>query len=144
MPRKDEAPHGKPRGLVSIRETLKQRVAPKSKLVFDKWSSTVSAVKELGFASAPPINHGQMFRDRVTGFHSNDIESEFSRLKSWLRHRYGALRLGGAAGEDAADMDIEDGDLCEYMYYINIGSDMHDVMDAIVGLNGRAYKRPNL
>ena len=117
LPRKDQAPHGKPRGLVSIRQTLQERVAPLSKLVFDKWASTVPAVKELGFASAPPINHGQMFRDRGTGFHGNDIESEFNRLKSWLRQRYGSLRLGGAAGEDDKDMDLEDGDLCEYMWH---------------------------
>ena len=144
LPRKNQAPHGKPRGLVSIRETLEQRVKAKSKLVFDKWPSTVSAVKELGFDSAPPINHGQMFRDRATGFHSNDIESEFNRLKQWLRQRYSQLRLGGAFDTDDKNMDLEDGDLCEYMFYINVGSSMHDVMSAIADLNGGVYQRPRL
>jgi hypothetical protein len=112
-------------------------------LVSDKWASTVSAVKELGYASAPAINHGQMFRHR-SGFHSNDMESEFSRLKTWLRQRYGSLRLGGASGADDKEMDIEDGDLCEYMYYINVGLEFKDVMNAIVLLNGKPYPRPKL
>ena len=49
LPKPSDAPNGKPKGLASIRSTLKAHVAPGSILIFDKWLSTVSAVKELGF-----------------------------------------------------------------------------------------------
>ena len=31
------------------------------------------------------------FRNRINGFHSNDIEYEFNRLKRWLIQRCGVL-----------------------------------------------------
>lgn len=108
LPKQEDAPRGKPRGLDSIKNVINSRVVRGSFLVFDAWRSTVSAVPQLGFKHAPPVNHSKGFRERTKGFHSNDIESEFSRLKTWSRHRYGKLQL--------ADLD-----LCEYTYYINMG-----------------------
>ena len=148
LPRQADAPHHKPRGLVSIKQTLQQRIHPKSFLVFDKWTSTVSAVQQLGYDHAPGINHGAEFRSRATGFHSNDIESEFNRLKRWLRQRYGLLHLGGGKpgienvdfSEDTVGLPAnyawDDLDLCEYMFYNNVGSLMADVMTAFVHYNG--------
>ena len=104
----------------------------------------MSAIKELGYAHAPAINHGAEFRSRETGFHSNDIESEFNRLKRWLRQRYGVLHIGGAAPspeilhqvESEEDIVWDDLDVAEYTFYSNVGSDMQAVMDAFVHYNG--------
>ena len=128
LPRPLAAPDGKPRGLRNIRSTLSQFVKKGTFLVFDKWLATVSAVKQLGFNSAPPVNHSKWFRDRSTGFHSNDIESEFNRLKKWLCQRYGRLQLDVKDNEE--DDQIEALDVYEYMYYNNVGSSMSDVMKA--------------
>ena len=66
----------------------------------------------------PPINHSLEFRDRESGFHSNDIESENSRLKLWSRKRYSKLML--------TELDLH-----EYAYYVNVGATMEDVMAAL-------------
>ena len=58
------------------------------------------------------------FRDRSTGFHSNDIESGNGRLKGWSRHRYGRLQLS-------------EPDLHEYAFYVNRGTSFVEVMDAL-------------
>lgn len=118
LPKRMEARDQKPRGLAEIRATLKAHVKQGSMLVFDKWKSTKAAAKALGFTYAPPVNHQVEFRDRVTGFHSNDIESENSRLKHWSRVRYGTLSLNEL-------------DLHEYAYYTNVGNSMKDVMAAL-------------
>ena len=104
-------------------------------------------MKELGYDHAPGINHGAEFRNRETGFHSNDIELEFNRLKRWLRQRYGSLRLGGGSVEledmnSQSEKDFfkdyrwDDLDLCEYAFYSNVGTSMHSVMQAFVHYNG--------
>ena len=87
LPRPEDALAGKPRGTESLMKVLKTHRKIKSKLVYDKWTGTVAAVRRLGFSHAPPINHSIDFRDRRTGFHSNDIESENNRIKRFLRKR---------------------------------------------------------
>ena len=114
MPRKDEAISNKPRGFEEIRDTIKARIRPGTILVFDKWLSTVKAVNRLGYKHPPAVNHSVEFRGRVTGFHSNDIESENNRLKHWARVRYGRLSL--------SELDLH-----EYTFYINVGSDMKTI-----------------
>ena len=136
LPPAASAPRGKPRGLDSITQTLRLRVHPKSFLVFDKWRSTVGAVKRLGYKHADPIVHGREFRDRDTGFHSNDIESEFNRFKRWVRQRYGQLTAGG----DASHEEFADLDLYEYTFYINVGDSMEAVMKALAHSQGGAYR----
>ena len=49
------------------------------------WLATEKAVKDLKFKSAPSVNHSKGYRLVDSGWHSNDIESEFSRLKGRLR-----------------------------------------------------------
>ena len=87
LPSRADAPGGKPRGLESIRSTLEERVAKGTCLMFDKWPSTMAAVRHLGFKSSPPANHTVTFRDRASGFHSNDVESEINRIKKFYRRR---------------------------------------------------------
>ena len=117
-PKKSEAIKGKPRGFEEIRDTFKLRLNRRTKPVFDKWHGTKKAASELGFKFAKPINHSVEYRDRETGFHSNDIESENNRLKHWCRVRYSRLL-------------ISEGDLHEYAYYINVGSSVEAIMKAL-------------
>ena len=62
--------------------------------------------------------HETCFRDPTTGFHTNDAESENSRLKSWSRKRYGKLF-------------ISSGEMDEYVYYVNGGDSMSAVMKGL-------------
>ena len=136
LPPAASAPRGKPRGLESIMQTLRLRVHPKSYLVFDKWKATVRAVERLGYQNGDPIVHGREFRHRETGFHSNDIESEFNRFKRWVRQRYGQLPPGG----NASHAEFEDLDLYEYTFYNNVGDSMGAVMKALAHSQGGAYR----
>jgi hypothetical protein len=118
LPKSSEAILGKPRGLGEIKKVLTERIRPRSKLIFDKWLSTVGAATRLGFKFVPPINHSVEWRDKETGFHTNDIESENNRMKHWSRVRNGRLSL--------TELDMH-----EYAYYINVGSDMKSVMKVL-------------
>ena len=102
---------------------IKARVAKGSFLVHDKWLATVKAVETLGFQAAPPVNHSSGFRNRQ-GWHSNDIESEFARLKGWLRKRYAKLPTQNK-GPDSC------GDMCEYMFYVNHARTFSDVLNVL-------------
>ena len=134
LPRRENAPRGTPRGLVSMAAVIKQRVKKRSFLVFDGWKSSEAAVKRLGFRYAPPVDHSSGWRDRSTGFHSNDIESENSRMKIWLRARYSNMPLLDAAASDAVwaadresapceeELIMPLPDLAEYAHYVNSGN----------------------
>ena len=76
LPRKAEAPRGKPRGIESISNCLKLRIKKGSILVFDRWPSTEAAAKKLGYKHKPGVNHGRNVQGMKTGCHSNDVESE--------------------------------------------------------------------
>jgi hypothetical protein len=123
LPRRADALDGKPRGLGEIRKVLQERVHKHSFLVFDKWKATVAAVRDLGFQHAPPVNHSIGYRDRESGFHSNDVESENSRLKHWSRARYGRL-------------NVTEREMAEYTFYVNHSKKMSAVMEALARLNG--------
>ena len=103
----------------------------------------MSAVQQLGYRHSPPINHSICWRDRDTGFHSNDVESEFNRFKRWVRGRYGQLKFDTTAPlaeedeEGHIETDFCEGELYEYTFYTNIGSSMKKVMAAIAYVNGR-------
>ena len=75
--------------------------------------------------------HEDGYRDKATGFHTNDVESENDRIKTWNRHRMGQLRL------HKNDMD-------EYMFYVNYGKDMSVVMEGLAAANGGAFKNKTL
>ena len=127
LPKPKDAPAGKPRGLQSIRTTIQKHVAAGSFLVFDKWRATVYATKSLGYDHAPPVNHSSGFRERTQGFHSNDIESEFNRLKRFVRGRYGVL---SKVTEDNV-WGLKAGEIYEYQFYNNVGNSMGKVMAAL-------------
>ena len=118
LPKASEAADHKPRGLHEIESTLQMHVAKGSILVHDGWTATEAAVCSLGYQSPPGVKHDTGYRDVATGFHTNDAESENSRLKRWNRSRYGTLTLS-------------EPELFEYVYYINIGSSWEDVMKGL-------------
>ena len=123
LPRKVDAQAGKPRGLEEIRDTLQARVRKGSFLVFDGWTATKAAVQDLGYRFAPPVVHEEGYRDVATGFHTNDVESENSRLKGWNRKRYGRLVL------DEFEMQ-------EYVFRVNVGHTMAAIMSGLAAANG--------
>ena len=88
----------------------------------------------LGYKSAPPTNHTTGWRDRRAGFHSNDTESELSRLKKKIRERYGQLSFQANVGEEPeAAEDVDTGDLYKYCFYINnVGSSFETMLEALV------------
>ena len=123
LPRKADAHNGEPRGLEEIKEALVSRVRKKSMVVSDGWTSTRSALGKLGFESPPAVVHeGNQYRDKKTGFHTNDVESENARAKGWSRKRYGLLHLS------EEEMD-------EYVFYVNIGGAMASVMRGLAASN---------
>ena len=126
------APDGKPRGIKSMKKAILKCISPKAFVVHDKWKASSPALADIGFKSAPPVNHSQGWRDRATGFHSNDIESKFSRLKRYVRERYGRLSFQCQGADDAEETDAVDaGDLYEYTFKTNVGNSFFDVLKAL-------------
>lgn len=99
-------------------------------MAHDSWKASTAAIHDLGFKAAPPVNHSVGWRDTSAGFHSNDIESEFSRLKNMVRERYGRLSFQATSSDPDAD-SIDAGDLYEYAFRVNIGSSFDDVLRAL-------------
>ena len=81
LPSPAMAPPTGSRGTESMKTVLASRVKHGSFVVHDKWLATEKAVRELKYAGAPAVNHAQGFRSVESGWHSNDIESEFGRLR---------------------------------------------------------------
>ena len=86
--------------------------------MFDKWAPTLTSIRDLGLKHAPPVNHSKHFRDPETGYHTNDVESENERFKRCIRGRSGRVH-------------VEDSDLEEYMYYVNVGASMESVLTGL-------------
>ena len=118
-----------PRGFDEIHDTIESRIAKGTTVVSDGWSSTVAALKELGFKGPPAVVHEDGYRDVKTGFHTNDAESENSRLKRKNRIRYGQLQLN-------------EKELSEYCFYVNLGSSMSKVMEGLALSNAGVMKNP--
>ena len=87
-------------------------------------------MRSLGYDHAPPVKHEQGWRDRITGFHSNDVESENAKFKGWVRARYSKLSISfrNVNDADAEIAQVEPLDLYEYCYYVNAGDDMTSIM----------------
>lgn len=133
LPKPALAPSQKPRGKVSMERALAACISKKAFLVHDAWTASTAAIKSMGYKAAPPVNHSVGWRDNSTGFHSNDIESEFSRLKNLVRERYGRLSFQATLGtsEPEEDEELDLGDLYEYAFRVNVGSSFEDVRRAL-------------
>ena len=79
----------------------------------------------------PPVNHSIAFRDRLTGFHSNDVESENNRIKRFLRKRYGLLNLGKRKNLNNDTIF----DMYEYVYRVNVDATLAGYMKALAIAN---------
>ena len=68
-------------------------------MVHDCWWSTAAALRNLNYEEAPAVNHSKGFREHIdgqhSGWHSNDVESEFARLKRFVRARFGMFQTRG-------------------------------------------------
>ena len=90
------------------------------------------------------VNHQDYWRDPVTGVHSNDAESEWARLKLFLRTKYSYARASNNTNEFAQDASIEL-KIAEYVYYTNVGRTMDAVMKAFAynaNSSGQAFVFP--
>ena len=76
------------------------------------------------------VNHTDTYRNPDTGVHSNDIESEFSRLKNFIKHKFTHVRASNHTDE-ASKRRLLVMHLMEYVFYTNVGSKMADIMLAI-------------
>ena len=65
-------------------------------------------------------------------------ESEISKLKGWMRKKYGSIR-GHARPEDEVDQNLAS-KVDEYMFLSNIGSSMDDIMEALHFANGGKHR----
>ena len=76
------------------------------------------------------------FDQQAHGDHSNDVESENARMKSWLRSRYTKLVM--TAVDEFHDVDggsvwyaTHMRDLYEYVFYVNESQTMMGVMKGL-------------
>ena len=130
---------GKPRGAEEIKLLMKSHIRKGSFVVADSWKATEKAVKALGYKMPDRmVNHSLWFRDPLTGFHSNDAESAISRVKTWLRKKYGRLVNRGTQSIPA-EVRLQQ-HLDEYMLYTNVGNSTRIVMRAFQCVNGTIYK----
>ena len=118
MPSKYEAEKEKPRGKEEIKKAMVEHIKKGSKLVLDGWTSSLVGAEEANFQHVPPVVHEVNWRDVETGWHSNDIESEFNRFKHSSRVRYGVL-------------SVTELDLHGYSFYVNGGDEVADVMKGL-------------
>ena len=108
---------------------MEKCIKPGSKLVADKWKATVAAARIAGVAMEGAVNHTENWRDPDTGTHSNDAESEFARLRLFLKSKFGKVRASSNTDPGKKD-DMFELHLAEYMFYTNVGRSMSAIMKA--------------
>ena len=135
LPRKADAPKGKPRGKDSLLKVMKKYLKTESLFVADEWTATPPAVNAAGSTMKGTCNHSAHWRDPVTGIHSNDAESEFARFKLFIRVKYDFMRATNSRDKKIQDRALEL-KLAEYVFYTNVGREMKHVMQAFAYMGG--------
>ena len=143
LPRAADAPDGKPRGTKSLTPVLRERVAKGSAIVADKWRATEAAAKKANLKVKGTVNHNKGFRNPVTGVHTNDVESEFARLKLFLRSKFGYVRSSNSTDVARKD-EVLLLNVAECVFYTNVGRDMASIMSAFRHAGGVSGKRIGL
>lgn len=138
LPGVEEAPQKKPRGGQTLTAYFQRHIEADSDIVSDKWPSTPNAARSAGLRVRGQVNHSAGFRNSRTGFHTNDMEAEWSRFKTWYRQKFTHMRLSNATTEQAKRRKLQR-HVHEYVYYSNVGRTMADVMLAFVHANGKRY-----
>ena len=113
----------------ALTEIFQERVRLGSKVVCDEWKATPVAVKSSGSDILGTVVRERTFRNPMTGYHSNDAESEVARLKFFLRSKYGRVRATNARSPTAKDAALQL-NIAEYVFYTNVGRHMSDIMKA--------------
>ena len=85
LPSVADAPDGKPRGVRSLQQALHASILAGTYILSDEWRATAPVVDAAGLRVEGQVNHNENFRHPATGIHSNGVESEFGRVKSWLQ-----------------------------------------------------------
>ena len=101
-----------------------------SELVSDKWQGTFAGAAKAGLRMYGSVNHTDHWRDPHTGVHSNDAESEFARVKLFLRTKYGYCRSSNNKDPKKKDAMLEL-HISELVFYTNVGRDLEHVMKAM-------------
>ena len=109
---------------------MQQAINAGTFLVSDKWPSTEPAAAKAGLSVVGQVNHNHTFRDADTGFHSNDIESEFGRFETWARKKFCYIRMCSKRTEQDKREHMSR-QLAEYVYYTTVGRGMDDIMLAM-------------
>ena len=130
LPRKVDAPQGMPRGAVSLTQIMAKHIKPGSRLVADEWTATPKAARNNNLPMEGTVNHSNNWRNPSTGVHSNDAESEFARLKLFLKCKYSYVRSSNNKNALKKDRTLEL-NIAEYLFYTNVGRDMSSIMKAL-------------
>ena len=138
LPPPRDAVDGMPRGTGSLTEVFKRRIKPHTDAVADKWGATVPALAQANVGLRGQVNHNENWRDPATGYHSNDIESEWGRFKLWFSQRYSYVRSSNNKDDRLKQRKMQH-HVDEYVYYVNVGSDIASIMKAFIHYNGCAY-----
>ena len=138
LPPPAEALDGKPRGTSSLAQILSRYIKHNTDAVADKWGATAPALRQAGRGLRGQVNHDQNWRDPITGYHSNDIESEWGRFKLWYQHRCSYVRSPNNVSDTQKRALMQD-QLNEYVFYVNVGSDIATIMRAFQHYNGQTY-----
>ena len=108
---------------------MQQYLEKNSDVIADEWKATPGAVAGAGSNLRGTVNHSKNWRNPETGYHSNDIESEFARFKLFLRTKYDWVRATNNKNPVLKDLALER-KMAEYVFYTNVGRTMAHVMEA--------------
>ena len=89
LPRKADAPPTGSRGTESLTIAMNRHIPSGNYIVADDWLATPPAMEAAGSRTYGSADRTENWRNPETEVHSNDAESEFARLKFFLRSKYG-------------------------------------------------------
>ena len=119
LPPAHNAIQGKPRGEQELKKLFRKHTKRGAVTVTDKWPGPVAALRRLGRSKDHhTVDHSNEWRSQ-DGWHTNDAESENSRIKCWARGRYGKLPR------------LTEGLLQEYTFGVNVGREFGKIVQAV-------------
>ena len=130
LPHPEAAPSKKPRGKKSLKNVIGKHIKSGSTVVSDGWLSTQTAAEELNLSSST-CNPAKGCRDLATGVHSNDAESEISRIKLWCRSKWSKVRTVNLKSQLRKKQNL-DGKVAEYLLQTNVGDGMKVPMGVLL------------
>ena len=118
---------------------IQQWIRRRSLFVFNGLIASGAVTNTLGYRHAPLVKHDTDWRDRKTGHHSNDIESENGKFKQLIRTRHSNFDVAFYEvrpdemvlhddGDAEGPLAFEPFDPFEYVFYVNVGKAIPDIM----------------